>query len=34
MLRISGQQTVPVLEKDGQVVVGFDKKQIDELLQA
>lgn len=34
MLRISGQQTVPVLEKNGKVVVGFDKNKIDELIQA
>ncbi|HHX28057.1 MAG TPA: glutaredoxin family protein [Firmicutes bacterium] len=32
MVKISGQMGVPVLSIDGNVVVGFDKKRIDELL--
>lgn len=32
MVRISGQMGVPVLVIDGNVVVGFDKPRIDELL--
>lgn len=32
MIKISGQMGVPVLDIDGQVVVGFDKTKIDELL--
>ena len=32
MIKISGQMGVPVLEIDGNVVVGFDKQKIDELL--
>lgn len=32
MVRISGQQGVPVLMVDGQVVVGFDRRRIDQLL--
>ncbi len=32
MVKISGQMGVPVLSIDGSVVVGFDKKRIDELL--
>jgi glutaredoxin-like YruB-family protein len=32
MVRISGQQGVPVLVVDGQVVVGFDRPRIDRLL--
>lgn len=32
MVRISGQMGVPVITIDGNVVVGFDKKRIDELL--
>jgi len=32
MIKISGQMGVPVVEIDDQVVVGFDKKRIDEIL--
>lgn len=32
MVRLSGQMSVPVLVIDGNVVKGFDKKRIDELL--
>ena len=29
---VSGQRTVPVLDINGKVIVGFDKKAIDEAL--
>ena len=29
----SGQMEVPVMEIDGQVIIGFDKKKISELLE-
>ena len=32
MVRLSGQTRVPVLVIDGNVVVGFDRRRIDELL--
>ena len=32
MIEKSGQMGVPVLEIDGEIVVGFDKKKIIELL--
>ena len=32
MIKISGQMGVPVLDIDGQIVIGFDKGKIDELL--
>jgi len=32
MIKISGQMGVPVLDIDGEVVVGFDKSKIDKLL--
>jgi glutaredoxin len=32
MTKLSGQMGVPVLNIDGKVVVGFDKKKIDTLL--
>ena len=31
MVQISGQMGVPVVEIDGNVVIGFDKEKIDEL---
>jgi S1-C subfamily serine protease len=34
MLRVSGQQGVPVIVIDGQVVVGFDRPRLDQLLSA
>lgn len=32
MVSISGQMGVPVVDIDGQIVVGFDKNKIDKLL--
>ena len=32
MVAISGQMGVPVVEIDGNVVVGFDREKIDEIL--
>lgn len=32
MVAISGQMGVPVVEIDGNIVIGFDKSKIDELL--
>jgi len=32
MVRVSGQMGVPVLVIDGNVVIGFDKHRIDQLL--
>ena len=32
MVAISGQMGVPVVDIDGDVVIGFDKQRIDELL--
>ena len=32
MVDISGQMGVPVVEIDGNVVIGFDKEKIDKLL--
>lgn len=32
MMEKSGQRGVPVLDIDGEVVVGFDKERIDKLL--
>ena len=32
MVAISGQMGVPVVEIEGNVVIGFDKQKIDELL--
>ena len=32
MVRLSGQMGVPVITIDGNVVKGFDKRRIDELL--
>jgi len=34
MVRVSGQQGVPVIVVDGQVVVGFDRPRLDQLLVA
>jgi len=33
MIQKSGQRGVPVLEIDGSIVVGFDKKKIDSLIE-
>ena len=32
MIKMSGQMGVPVVEIDGEVIVGFDKIKIDNLL--
>lgn len=32
MVRISGQQGVPVITIDGRPIVGFDRQKIDQLL--
>lgn len=32
MVRKSGQMGVPVVEIDGEIVVGFDRERIDQLL--
>ena len=32
MVAISGQMGVPVIDINGDVVIGFDKERIDELL--
>jgi glutaredoxin 3 len=32
MIKISGQMGVPVVDIDGEVIIGFDKQKIDELL--
>lgn len=32
MVAISGQMGVPVVEIDGNVVIGFDKERIDQIL--
>ncbi len=32
MIRKSGQTGVPVVEIDGEIVVGFDRERIDQLL--
>lgn len=32
MVAISGQMGVPVIDIDGNVVIGFDRQKVDELL--
>ncbi|MGL5649480.1 MAG: glutaredoxin family protein [Clostridium sp.] len=32
VIKVSGQKTVPVLDYKGEIVVGFDKKKIDSLI--
>ena len=32
MVAISGQMGVPVVDIDGEVVIGFDRQKIDEIL--
>lgn len=32
MMQVSGQLGVPVINIDGQIIVGFDKEQIDRIL--
>jgi glutaredoxin-like YruB-family protein len=34
MIKKTGQFGVPVIDIDGQVVIGFDRKRIDDLLKA
>jgi len=33
MVEISGQMGVPVIDIDGNVVIGFDKERVDEILE-
>ena len=32
MVEISGQMGVPVIDIDGNIVIGFDREKVDELL--
>jgi glutaredoxin-like YruB-family protein len=32
VFKVSGQRSVPVLEHNGQVIVGFDKGKIDKII--
>lgn len=32
MIQKSGQRGVPVIDIDGDIIIGFDKKRIDELI--
>ena len=32
MIRKSGQRGVPVIDYDGEIIVGFDKKRLTELI--
>jgi glutaredoxin len=32
MVKISGQMAVPVVDIDGEIILGFDKVKIDKLL--
>ncbi len=32
MVAISGQMGVPVIDIDGNIIIGFDKQRVDELL--
>lgn len=32
VFRVSGQRTVPVLEHNGEVIIGFDKAKIDKII--
>ncbi|MEK7664899.1 MAG: glutaredoxin domain-containing protein [Patescibacteria group bacterium] len=32
MIKISGQMTVPVVDIEGEAIIGFDKVKIDKLL--
>lgn len=32
MVNISGQMGVPVIDIDGNIIIGFDRQKIDELL--
>ena len=34
MIETSGQMGVPVIDVDGEIVVGFDKKKLQELIAA
>ena len=33
VMRVSGQRTVPVIDIDGEIIVGFDKKKIEEAME-
>jgi len=32
MIKLSGQMSVPVVDIDGEIILGFDKQKIDKLL--
>lgn len=32
MIRISGQRGVPVIDYNGEIIIGFDKKKLSELI--
>lgn len=32
VFKVSGQRTVPVLEHNGEVIIGFDKEKIDKII--
>lgn len=32
MIAVSGQRGVPVIDINGQIIIGFDKEKIDQLL--
>lgn len=32
MVEISGQMGVPVIDIDGNIIIGFDREKVDELL--
>ena len=31
--KVSGQRTVPVIDIDGEIIVGFDKKKIEDAME-
>lgn len=33
VFKVSGQRTVPVIDIDGTIIVGFDRKVVDEALE-
>ena len=33
VMRVSGQRTVPVIDINGEIIVGFDKKKIEEAME-
>lgn len=34
VFKVSGQRTVPVVDIDGKIIVGFEKKEIDAVLES